>query len=584
MLDENLPVYFLKPAADGIKHHRDIYLSHHGSSPAPSYALHNTDPASTSPAQKNCYAVALFDAYNPDILFGEVLARPDWTQPTLNQEEIRRNGGIPPPPQPVLPHDFAVQLYNPDQQVRVDVKEGRWGASDSYEFSLPLVAFRTPSASYLDRGQSDPASLSITPKMNFVWRKESKLSRDLTCYMTGKSTDTETKKKSKKDPDIPVALWRSMRELTIYESNMDRLELEDPKGMEVVLLLSAVVIKDLYFASKDGLREVFNVAQAPNERKLSGGGRKLSNPNNRILHPPASIVGAPALSHHPPSAVYGGASFSQRAAQSTPALPKLNTAMQNMAPYSAALPPEKPPLNNNINNRPAAAASTAALPSKSTSKPPPPHPDPRSQWEIEAETARLKARAEAEAKLERRKQKEKAKADEVERKRLQRMVEEEEKNRRRKEAEVEKETERLRKLYGVQQPQPQQANIARPHSTTGHRPQQQQPQRPQQQQPPRRSFGSNGLPSIPQGRPSPNHQYSSSASNSRPGMYLHPASGGSVMMSGANPSASMVNLAQQGQQQQPKKKKSSFFGLRSGGNDEGTGTAGRLMKKGSAMW
>ncbi|KAF2212178.1 hypothetical protein CERZMDRAFT_41502 [Cercospora zeae-maydis SCOH1-5] len=472
MLDENLPVYFLKPAADGIKHHRDVLLSHHGSSPAPSYALHNTDPTSTSPAHKNCYAVALFDAYNPEILFGEVLARPDWTQPTLNQEEIRRNGGIPPPPQPVLPHDFAVQLYNPDQQVRVDMKEGKWGASDSYEFSLPLIAFRTPSASYLDRGQSDPASLPITPKINFVWRKESKLSRDLTCYMTGKSTDTETKKKSKKDPDIPVALWRSMRELTIYESNMDRLELEDPKGMEVVLLLSAVVIKDLYFASKDGLREVFNVAQAPNERKLSGGGRKLSNPNHRLLNPPASIVGAPALSHHPPSA------------------------------------------------------------------------------------------------LEHRKRKEKAKAEEAERKRLQRMVEEEEKVRRRKEAEVEKETERLRKLYGVQQPQPLQANIARPHSTTGHSPQQpQQQQRPQQ--PPRRSFGSNGLPSIPQGRPPPNHHYYSS----------------SVMMSGANPSASMVNLGQQ--QQQPKKKKSSFFGLRSGGNDESAGAGaggGRLVKKGSTLW
>lgn len=577
MLDENLPVYFLKPAADGIKHHRDVYHSHHGSTPAPSYALHNTDPASTSPAHKNCYAVALFDAYNPDILFGEVLARPDWTQPTLNQEEIRRNGGIPPPPQPILPHDFAVQLYNPDQQVRVDIKEGKWGASDSYEFSLPLIAFRTPSASYLDRGQSDPASLAITPKINFVWRKESKLSRDLICYMTGKSTDTEVKKKSKKDPDIAVALWRSMRELTIYESNMDRLELEDPKGMEVVLLLSAVVIKDLYFASKDGLREVFNVSQAPNERKLSGGGRKLSNPNNRMMHPPVSIVGAPALSHHPPSAVYGAGLPPGRAAQSTTALPKLNTAMQKVAPYSAALPPEKPTLTN-FNNRPpfhtAAATSTAALPTttSSTSKPPPPHADPRSQWEIEAETARLKAQAEAEAKLERRKQKEKVKADEAERKRLQRMVEEEEKTRRRKELEVEKETERLRKLYGVQQPQPQQANIARPHTTTGHRPS-------PPQQPPRRSFGSNGLPSIPQGRPAASHVSSSRpppASSSRPGMYLQPGAGGSAMMSGGNPSASMLNVSGG---QQPKKKKSSFFGLRSG-SDEG----GKLTKKGSAMW
>ena len=42
-----------------------------------------------------------------------------------------------------------------------------------------------------------------------------------------------------------------MRELTIYEPNLQRVEMEDPKGLEVVLLLSAVVIKDLYFSPKE---------------------------------------------------------------------------------------------------------------------------------------------------------------------------------------------------------------------------------------------------------------------------------------------------------------------------------------------
>ena len=525
MLDENLPCFYLKQAAaDGIKHHRDIHFSQNGSDPAPAYSLHNADPASPSPAHKNCYGAALFDAYNPEVLFGEVLARPDWTQPTLNQEEIRRNGGIPPPPQPVLPHDFAIQLYNPDQQVKVDVKEGKWGASDSYEFSLPSIAFRTPSASHLDRGQSDPAILPITPKINFVWRKESKLSKDLTCYMTGKSTDTDTKKKSKRDPDIAVALWRSLRELTIYESNLDRLELEDPKGVEVVLLLSAIAIRDLWF-HKDNLREAFNISGVPNERKLSGGGRKLSNPNR--MQNAMSIVGAPALSYHPPS-MYGAPALSQ-----------------------GQMPPQQP-------QRPAATSSPQGAPSPPVaSKPPPPHADPRSKWELDAETARLKAQAEAEAKAEHRRQKEKAKADEAERKRLQRMVEEEERSRRKKEAEIERETERLRRLYGVPEQQQQQANIARPHTSMGHQPQRvnfaHQPPR-QPMRPPQQGAASNGL-------------------------YLQPSASASVMMSGGNPNASSINLGQA-----MKKKKSSFFGLRGGGSVDESANGGRLVKKGSAMW
>ena len=273
MLDENLPAFFLRPSPDGVKHHRALYLSHHGSDPEPAYALQHADPASPSASHKNCYAAALFDAYNPDVLYGEVLARPLWNQPTLSQEEIRRNGGVPPPPMPVLPQEFYIQLYNPDQQIKCAVKEGKWGSSDSYEFSMPETSFRTPSASNLDRGQDDPSTLAVTPKINFTWRKESKLSKDLICYMTGKSTDTE-KKKSKKDPDIAIALWRSLREMTIYESNLGRVDIEDPKGLEVVLLLSAIVVKDLYFSSKDRMAEVFNIADG-GPRKGSTGGRKL---------------------------------------------------------------------------------------------------------------------------------------------------------------------------------------------------------------------------------------------------------------------------------------------------------------------
>ncbi|CZT24549.1 uncharacterized protein RCC_10274 [Ramularia collo-cygni] len=406
MLDENLPAFFLKPSASGIKHHRDIYLSHRGSDPAPAYTLHNADPASPAPIQKNAYGAALFDAFNPEILYAEVLMLPSWTTPTISAEELRRHDGITPPPQPILPNEFSIQLYNPDMQVRVEIKEGKWGGSERYEFSMPQTSFRTPSASNLDRGQSDPASLAITPKVNFVWRRESKLSKELTCFMTGKSTDTIEKKKSKRDPDIAIALWRSMRELTIYEPNMERMDMEDPKGLEVVLLLSAIVIKDVYFAHKDQMHELFNISGTPADRKLSGSGRRLTN-----TQPPTAVIGQQKQASNFPQ---------NRNDEKRSSLPRLQTT-----------PPQQMPLRPPRTTRP------------------PPLADPRKQWELDAETARLKAQAEAEAKAAQDRQRQREKADEAERKRLQRMVEEEEKEARRKRAEIDKETERLRRQYGV---------------------------------------------------------------------------------------------------------------------------------------
>lgn len=530
MLDENLPAFFLKPANSGAKHQRDIYSSHHGDDPTPAYALRNFDPSSQLQAHKNCYGAALFDSYIPDVVYGEVVARPGWTQPTLSAEELRRNGGVPPPPQPILPNEFMVQLYNPDQQVRIEVKEGKWGASDSYEFSMPERTFRTPSASNLDRGQDDPASLASTPKINFVWRKESKLSKDLTCYMVGKSTDAlmgkKELKKARKDPDIAIALWRSMRELTVYEPNLQRLEIEDPKGLEVVLLLGAIVIRDVYFGSKDAMRETFNISDVPGERKLSGGGRKLSNPQQ--TH---SIVGPPnPLGYHPPPGAVA---------------PSRNDAKRNSLPKLQTAPPQQPP-------RPVHAVGGA-----------PPPADPRAQWQIDAETARLKAQAEAEAKEERRRRREREKADEAEAKRLQRIVEEEEKAARRKQAEIDRETERLRRQYGVQQlpsRPPAQANSSRP-----------------QGRPPGRMHAGPYMQPIPQ-----RTQMNLAPSMGSNGLYMQQpsASSSAVMMSGANPNASSLSVA--GPSGGAKKKK-SFFGLRSA-SDDAADDRKKLNKKSSSMW
>jgi len=534
MLDENLPAFFLRPSSSGVKHHCDFLLSHHGSDPAPAYTLQHADPASPSAAHKNCYAAALFDAYNPEVLFGEVLARPGWTQPTLSAEELRKNGGVAPPPQPLLPSEFTVQLYNPDQQIRVEFKEGKWGASGHYEFTMPISTFRTPSASTLDRGQSDPAGLTTTPKLNFVWRKESKWGTDLTCFMTGRSTDTK-KKSSRKDPDIAVGLWRSLRELTIYEPNLSRLEMEDPKGLEVALLLSAVVIKDLYFGGKDRMRDLFNISNAPSERKLSGGGRKLSNPQKTV-----SIIGTPnPLGSHP-------------------AQPSPNELKRQSLPKLQTTPPET--------SRPG--------PSRIA---PPPITDPRAQWELDAETTRLKTQAEAEARAEQRRRRDREKADEAEARRLQRMADEEAKIVRRKQADIDKETERLRKMYGVQ-PVPQRPGPPAQANSGSSRHNQQRP-----------SNSGPYMQSIPQRTQMnllPPQQQASRPRLGSNGLYVQPsASSSALMISGGNgPSASSLNVSNgEGSRKPSNMKKKSFFGLRSSSEDADEQRR-KLNKKSSAMW
>jgi hypothetical protein len=208
-------------------------------------------------AFKNRYAAALYDAHNPEVLFGEVLLIPEWTQPTQSAEAVRLNGGVPPPPEPILPAEFAIQLYNPDQQITVRQKSGSWGSTPSWEFEMPQQTFRQPSASALDRSQHDPAGSDVTPKITFKWRKDSKLSKDLACFLSGKSTNPDGSKKKNKEPDITVAIFKALKEVTLYEPNLQRVEIEDMKGLEVSLLLGAAVIRDVYFGN---LKETFNIA------------------------------------------------------------------------------------------------------------------------------------------------------------------------------------------------------------------------------------------------------------------------------------------------------------------------------------
>ncbi|KFY54706.1 hypothetical protein V497_07484 [Pseudogymnoascus sp. VKM F-4516 (FW-969)] len=391
MLDENLPAFFMKPHPDDPLR-TTIYLGQGGLDLSPEYTLRRPDVKQT-PEARNCYAVALYDSHNPDVLYAEVLVQPEWTQPTLSQAEIRANNGLTPPPVPIVPNSFTIQLYNPDQQVAVKQIAGSWNSSAYWEFEMPQQTFRLPSASSLDRSQSDPAASIVTPKVTFKWKKDGKLSRDITCFMAGKSTNG----KKSKEPDITIAMFRKGKEMTMYEPNMHRVDVEDTKGLEVVILLGATVIRDIFFEAS---KEMFNI----------------------------STVSAPTLG--PPTRKSSG--------------PVMSGARQTAAPTPAlgaySLPPPIP-------NAQAPPRAQAAPPSN------PPPMNPLDQWQIDQETARLRAQIESEERERDRRsrdeQKERDRRDREEQKRIKKMLEAEAKEQARRDAEVARETERLRRQYGI---------------------------------------------------------------------------------------------------------------------------------------
>jgi len=262
MLDENLPTFYFKQRSDNPLS-TIVYFTHNGSEPSPEYALKKLDP--TLSQAKNKYAIALADVISSSVIFAEVLIAPEFQQPTLSAAEIRAQNGVPPQPVPIIPDSFAVQLYNPDQQVTIKGEKSTWTGKESFEFELPQQTFRMPSAAQIDRQQNDPIANSLAPKVVFRWKRESKFNKDMTCYMTGHSVGG----KKSKEPDITVALYKHGKEpsVTIYEPNLRRVEVEDRKGLEIVLLLSAEVIREIYLSPS---RDSFNVnGTTPTRRKNS---------------------------------------------------------------------------------------------------------------------------------------------------------------------------------------------------------------------------------------------------------------------------------------------------------------------------
>lgn len=226
-----------------------------------------------------------------------MLLIPDWSQTQPTKEDIRLHGGIPPPPQPVLPSEFVIQLYNPDQQIHVKWNAGSWTTAAHWYFEIPQQSFRLPSVSSLDRTQDDPTASETTPKLGFKWKKDGKLSKDYVCTLSEKSTNPDGTKKKNREPDITCAIFRNFKEITVYEPNLSRVEIEDPKGLEVVMILGAVIIREVFNTS---LNDAFNISDVAAAGVSETSNLKPQLPQRNHRHSFAGFAasnanGAPAL-------------------------------------------------------------------------------------------------------------------------------------------------------------------------------------------------------------------------------------------------------------------------------------------------
>lgn len=406
MLDENLPTFQFHQSPDN-PYVSAVYFSRNGDEPAPEYAFERAHPT-TNPAAARKYAVALKDPHATDVVYAEVVVSPKWEQPTLSAAELRAQGQAQ--PAPMIPDTFTIQLYDPDQAVTVRYIPGSLTKTDSWEFEMLSQSFKLPSASQLDRQNSNGGEprVDFRPRIMFKWKRDSRLTRDMTCYNVGKSLG----KHKSKEPDITVALFKMGREsaVTVYEPNLRRVEMEDRKGLDIVLVIGAEVIRDMYLAPEKK-PDLFNIGSGAPAAVMANGKRKNSRPSPPPVGAPATVSGSMA---RPPRAT----------GPTGPTAPAMSGALGSMPSAMAAA------------NVPTAYNNHSTFPSSR----------PTNSSGVDAETERLRRMVDDEN---RREAMERERRDREEAKRIERMLKDEEKENRRRQAEVDKETERLKKLYGV---------------------------------------------------------------------------------------------------------------------------------------
>ncbi|KAK1781627.1 hypothetical protein QBC45DRAFT_405247 [Copromyces sp. CBS 386.78] len=402
MLDENFPTFRSRPSPDNPLS-SILFFTQNGADPTPEYILRRADPA--LPASRSKYAAALCGPLNADVIYAEVLVTPEWSQPAVSGAEMRAqalNGAPPVPATALVPETFAIQLYNPDSTVAIKMVPGTWNKTDSWEFELPVQTFKQPSASELDRENGGLPPPDLMPRVMFRWKKDSKLSKDMTLYMCGKNLGG----RRNKEPDITIAMFKTTTRrdgesvVTVYQPNLHRVEVEDRKGLELVLLLGAEVIKDLYLSPR---LDVFNVGGGGSPVGVAG---RRKNSKTTSTPPGVPIMSGAVAANGGPSGA-GGQFIAANAIRHPDTIP--------------------------------VSASSAAKPATSKA-------------DIDAETQRLKAMVEREEyERQKRERQEREKREQEEQQRIKRMLEEEEqRERQRREAEIAAETERLRREYGME--------------------------------------------------------------------------------------------------------------------------------------
>ncbi|KAI5818713.1 hypothetical protein BZA77DRAFT_342605 [Pyronema omphalodes] len=232
-LDENFPTYYfhsLSPTETAIK------FTISGSPPQQDYTLIRGDIANT-------YSLSLHDGHFPSILYATLS-----TTVSLTSES---------PPRIILPREFVINLHSPDHSIAFNRHASILG--DSWEFTLPCHCFPQPTNSALDTVYAPP----VLDVLRFRIKKEGGIiSRpQLCCVLAGEGNE----------PDTVLGMYSlNKNEMVIYESNFRRVELEDRKGLEILMVLGCRVVSEVY--GNDAMR-VFNIPQQEGKRRPSAAGR-----------------------------------------------------------------------------------------------------------------------------------------------------------------------------------------------------------------------------------------------------------------------------------------------------------------------
>lgn len=148
-----------------------------------------------------------------------------------------------------------------------------------YEFTLPKRSFVTPSNAGIDAYYRPPET-GDEERLTFRWRKEGgALSRkQLRCSLVSPGNLPNSKKKQGAgEPDVTVAIFEGLGdkkgagELVMMEGGLKRVECEDIKGLEMVLVMGARIINDVYFCNTQRIFEMDLAAlqrEGPQRRRL----------------------------------------------------------------------------------------------------------------------------------------------------------------------------------------------------------------------------------------------------------------------------------------------------------------------------